>query len=772
LVAVVFVVLAPALLTSSVFFERDILGYWYPNIEVFTRAIAEGAWPLWNPYSGFGAPLLADPNFQIAYPLTWLNLWLPRAAYYKLFVTVHCLIAGAGAWALARRQGLSPASAFVAGAAFSASGPFLSAANLFHHFAGAAWMPGVLWAVEGGLRGSTRRSWLPIGVMGVMQVLAGSGDLCLITAMAVALRVGVHLVGRRRSLPSELARLIPVGGKALTFALLLSAVQWLPTLDIAGSSMRTQQLAVTSTYWSLHPGSLADLVVPGLTADLPMSDRLRAALFEAREPLLRCLYWGLPLLLLAALATPGPDRTWAALAGGCFLVAALGRHTPFYSLLLTLPGAGLLRYPVKYMVPASLFAALLAARGAEAWRGPWREREGRRALLLGGMWLGAGAAAGAAALWLESEPPTLAPWLDLGALASGSGSATAGSLGRTAAVAAVCAALLGLRSRYVRAPRWLALALLALVVADLAAVGSGVNRLAPPEIVAHRPEGAQRLAAEPGARVFAGRRAPECWEQIRTPQGWDERWARALAVQQSLSPPVGARWALYGSYDGEFSGLGSLRAAPVTDAARQFEGTPLGLRLLRMGAVDYVMSVGSRGYEGLSLLEDLPSVYPCPLRLFRVGEPMPRAYVVDGVRSEPAGDPLPALADPELDLSRSVILPAPEVPREGTPSFRGSARITWRRADAMVLEVEASGPAVLVVVEAFSPGWQATVDGRRAEILRANLLFRAVPVPAGRHRVALVYRPRAALVGIALSGVGLMLGLGSLATRRHSKVGR
>jgi uncharacterized membrane protein YfhO len=90
----------------------------------------------------------------------------------------------------------------------------------------------------------------------------------------------------------------------------------------------------------------------------------------------------------------------------------------------------------------------------------------------------------------------------------------------------------------------------------------------------------------------------------------------------------------------------------------------------------------------------------------------------------------------------------------------------------MVLEVEASGPAVLVVVEAFSPGWQATVDGRRAEILRANLLFRAVPVPAGRHRVALVYRPRAALVGIALSGVGLMLGLGSLATRRHSKVGR
>jgi uncharacterized membrane protein YfhO len=58
---------------------------------------------------------------------------------------------------------------------------------------------------------------------------------------------------------------------------------------------------------------------------------------------------------------------------------------------------------------------------------------------------------------------------------------------------------------------------------------------------------------------------------------------------------------------------------------------------------------------------------------------------------------------------------------------------------------------VLVVLEAYHPGWQATVDGRPAPILRANALFRGVPLAAGHHRVEMVFRPRSATWGALLS---------------------
>jgi uncharacterized membrane protein YfhO len=60
-----------------------------------------------------------------------------------------------------------------------------------------------------------------------------------------------------------------------------------------------------------------------------------------------------------------------------------------------------------------------------------------------------------------------------------------------------------------------------------------------------------------------------------------------------------------------------------------------------------------------------------------------------------------------------------------------------------------------VLVDSYDPGWRADVDGRPAAVERANVAFRGVAVPAGRHRVTLRYRPPA--VGMGL--VGSLLGL-------------
>jgi uncharacterized membrane protein YfhO len=72
----------------------------------------------------------------------------------------------------------------------------------------------------------------------------------------------------------------------------------------------------------------------------------------------------------------------------------------------------------------------------------------------------------------------------------------------------------------------------------------------------------------------------------------------------------------------------------------------------------------------------------------------------------------------------------------------------------MVVEVAAAADAFLIVSDLYYPGWQASVDGKPARILRANHVMRAVHVPAGEHRIEFAYRPGSFRVGIAMSLAG------------------
>ena len=94
-------------------------------------------------------------------------------------------------------------------------------------------------------------------------------------------------------------------------------------------------------------------------------------------------------------------------------------------------------------------------------------------------------------------------------------------------------------------------------------------------------------------------------------------------------------------------------------------------------------------------------------------------------------------------------------------------RVVSRRLDAIEVEAQLAAAGVLVVLEAFEPGWVATVDAAPAPVLRANGLFRAVRLEAGRHRVRFAYRPRSVAYGAAISAFGLAaaLGLGLLSRR-------
>jgi hypothetical protein len=510
--------------------------------------------------------------------------------------------------------------------------------------------------------------------------------------------------------------------------------------------------------------------VPRLVSDLPLSAASRGALFEGREPLLACLYLGLAPLVLSAL---GLRRRLAAPVGAgllFFVVAALGRHTPAYGLLLALPGFGLMRYPQKFLLPAALCGALLAAAGAEAWTRPWSvpDRRWGRAVTL--LLLLAAALALAGAWWVVGPADGLGRFLESGgdgALPALVRRAAALKLARAALLAVGLALPLWRRAAREQAGRATTAALLVLGGLDLVLVGRGTNPLAPPQLLDRRPALVGLLEPET-TRLHAATEKPECLAAGEGPRGWLPSWVVALAFQETLRPPSGARWRLRGSYDGEFTGLGSRWSAPFTSAAWGLLGTPAGLRLLQVGGVSHVLRLGESPVPGLDLLQIRSSPYACPLQVLRVPDPLPETYVVHGERSgSDAEAALRILLDPAFDPRREVVVAEARPAVAPSATSTDDARVVSRRLDSLELEARLSAPGVVVLLEAFEPGWRATVDGVPAPLLRANGLFQAVRLGEGRHHVRLAYRPRSVAWGAWLSALGLAgaVGLGLMVRR-------
>ena len=94
----------------------------------------------------------------------------------------------------------------------------------------------------------------------------------------------------------------------------------------------------------------------------------------------------------------------------------------------------------------------------------------------------------------------------------------------------------------------------------------------------------------------------------------------------------------------------------------------------------------------------------------------------------------------------------------------GPAEVTMR------CEVSAAGYAV--VLDAWAPGWSATVDGRPATVERADLIARAVRVDAGARTIVWRYTPPGWWLGVAISALAaLNLGLVAWLVRARSGTG-
>jgi hypothetical protein len=93
-------------------------------------------------------------------------------------------------------------------------------------------------------------------------------------------------------------------------------------------------------------------------------------------------------------------------------------------------------------------------------------------------------------------------------------------------------------------------------------------------------------------------------------------------------------------------------------------------------------------------------------------------------------------------------------------NFDSSARIrlTHYAPDELRYASQSSKDKLAVFSEIFYPeGWQAKIDGKPAQILRANYTLRALLIPAGSHSIEMKFEPRSYLTGQKISKASSVL---------------
>jgi hypothetical protein len=160
--------------------------------------------------------------------------------------------------------------------------------------------------------------------------------------------------------------------------------------------------------------------------------------------------------------------------------------------------------------------------------------------------------------------------------------------------------------------------------------------------------------------------------------------------------------------------------------------------------------------------------------LYRLPDPQPRASVLTSWSVVDSADAaLDVIRSPGFDPERQLVLEAGRSGATSAPAaFGGTASFQWEGTQSARLEVDAPSPAVVLVRNAYAPGWHATVDGHPAPVVPADYLVQGIPVPAGHHVVRLAYRDRTignGLIGSAVALGALLAAAGLFAIRERRR---
>jgi hypothetical protein len=135
------------------------------------------------------------------------------------------------------------------------------------------------------------------------------------------------------------------------------------------------------------------------------------------------------------------------------------------------------------------------------------------------------------------------------------------------------------------------------------------------------------------------------------------------------------------------------------------------------------------------------------IHIYRLGAIAPRAYFANVLTPVDTDEVLDTHTLPEFDRSHEALIDKASMAEvsgsypPGSDTANANVVVAAYHDNHVVISVDTDKPGIVVLNDIYYPGWQAKVDGVAKPILRTNVLFRGVEVPAGHHIVSFEFRP-------------------------------
>lgn len=709
---------------------NDAITHAWPFFSYAKATVQSGVLPLWNPYTSLGTPLFAEIGLGLFFPLSWVVLLtdVPLALLLIQFLTVA--VGMAGMYGYARYLALEPVARFLCVALFG----FAVFIETFYPTMGYSFclMPVILWMGHRMMATPDLRNACLVAVSLALCFLGGFPNYFIYTALVLAAYCGSLLA---LSFPSIRLSGIAVraGMTLLVVGLVLGlvAIQLLPSFELSSLSYRNVESGTaydSGSFWERYSTGL--LFQNFIQSD---SGHLFGNGFLALPS--GIFYLGGTLLFLPFAFLPGRNQKVAIALGVSLVVLCLfiaSYQVPALSFLQKIPFASAIRVNGRAAGFVQFLLLTLAGVGLSTLIGLAQARAGLHATFKAAVgwtlmaayaiWLGYMAWSVNESAWFLVSFSVCAAWI------IGAGTARV----------------------YTPGIGWL---LALIVIVDMSA---------------HREFRFRVPAFSPGEQAMV--------EPAVDLARRDPHYHRIVFMEQNLSQAA------------TVANLGAKYQVPSIDAY-------IGLISARWeNYVRYMLgpekfdqlvsqSILQRfyGYFSQSLLKSVlqePRILElASLRYIfangdvrETGNPLPRAYAVgDYVKTTNEEESLAAIRSNRLGLDDLVVLEGaePTFPARRGEQHPGSVHVRRYTPNEVVLLAELDAPALVVLTDAYYPGWEAWVDGKSAPIHRANSLFRAVEVPEGAHTLVFRYRPTSLLLGLGITLSCILLVIGAMVRHRR-----
>ena len=792
----------PWLSNRETYFFRDLTHFIEPLAKFTGGSMRQLEMPLWNPWLYCGMPQVGLSLQGISYLPTSLFALMPFASALASNMILHQSLCGLGGFLLVSSLGWGLLPAVLCGSTLAFSGYSFSLTSIFSLVGSSSWGLLTLWAF---LEAGKKENWSDDGtaplhgakwtflsaLMLALLIMSGYHDITSTECLMIGAFILISAFnGWRHSqksfLPIFLFRMRSVFlGTLLSLPALLPTFEWV-LLSRRSTGLDPKEALLLSANWY----DLICLIAPQALGDLQMRwAEFRPLVMPGQMvPYLASSFVG-PLVLTFAiwsLADKEWKERWWVLGIFVFtLLLSLGDNTFFVPLLMSIFKAPV-RFPIKQMFFPIACLSIMSARGLFAFL--QGRVNGNLSLIFWGPLL-------IFSLMLIGGLHPLDSFLSNTELVRKAES----PLGIQLLIASISGLVMSGFGTFLfkkeRFAKQFALAALVLSIGFLLYAACAFCRSAAPADFFEKPAALAKAFEQlekvaPGGPALKDSRYLGLYqEHFTVPPGFlpkDNLQASINTYQYSrqvlrpntnIDSQIASSFGFEGSATGEYFHFFQNCYDHSTQAyAPSMKPDDQSLAsFCKMTATKYVLTqiyrFGDRADQFVSVprldsqyFADLAKIPELNIHIYKVKETVPRAYFASSWRWEESHEK--ALED-AFEPWRSGFNPATQTllefagddKRDGGNSpmdkILSDSQVTIKgdKCNSILIEVDAAQKGFLVLADQFYPGWTAQVDGKPAEILRANCFSRAVELGPGKHLVSFNYRPASFYCGLALAAV-------------------